>query len=494
MVYDRGGVPQAEGTYEKNRWTDWLNQNGPANVKYVPIPRGNSQEKLNVLFASDSAPDLLADYSSNYRDAWYGSKQMLPLDDWIEQYSVEYKAQLEKYPILRKLGTRADGKLYEVGWVDIPDVNWIFVVRADWLEKLGLPEPETTDQLLETAKRFAADDPDGNQKNDTYGISLSGFNGSAIGHMFGVPIASAPYTVKDDSLEHAWENIEAATEFKKKLYEAGAVDRDFLTDSTGEKAKRDFVNGKMGFYTAMRTELLALMSTLQTNDPGARLVAIPYPASPLGQFSPPIQAPAQVPGFVNASADDPAAVIRYLDFLNRDATMRTLKWGVEGVHYQLDAQQCPVVTDPKKKADEVDWNYDYTIYSSRDSVRHCDTLDTLDMSDPVQTAYKDIVKSARTLYLTPERPIPGMTHEAYYPALPSDLLTRTASYKQDDELMKSIIGASGSVADTISRLKGVWSKSGGDEADAWYRTWYSDNKDKAILLKDMYDTLAQLKQ
>ena len=50
-VYDRGNVPAAEGTIEKNRWTRWINENGPVDVTFVAIPRVNPQEKLNTLFA-----------------------------------------------------------------------------------------------------------------------------------------------------------------------------------------------------------------------------------------------------------------------------------------------------------------------------------------------------------------------------------------------------------------------------------------------------------
>ncbi|MDF2660940.1 MAG: transporter substrate-binding protein, partial [Paenibacillus sp.] len=31
-IYDRGNIPAEEGTPIKNRWTDWLNQNGPTDV------------------------------------------------------------------------------------------------------------------------------------------------------------------------------------------------------------------------------------------------------------------------------------------------------------------------------------------------------------------------------------------------------------------------------------------------------------------------------
>ncbi|WJH32827.1 extracellular solute-binding protein [Paenibacillus sp. CC-CFT747] len=172
MVYDRGRVPAEEGTYDKNRWTDWINKNAPAEVTFVPIPRNKPEDKLNVLLASGSAPDFIQDYNPLNKNAWYASKQLMPLDDLIEKHSVEYKALLNKYPILRKLGTQDDGKLYEVGAFTQTDINWVFLVRNDWLKKLNLEVPKTTEELYNVAKAFTENDPDGNGKKDTFGISL----------------------------------------------------------------------------------------------------------------------------------------------------------------------------------------------------------------------------------------------------------------------------------------------------------------------------------
>ena len=44
------------------------------------------------------------------------------------------------------------------------------VIRKDWLDKLGLEVPTTPEELLAVAKAFTEQDPDGNGKNDTYGL------------------------------------------------------------------------------------------------------------------------------------------------------------------------------------------------------------------------------------------------------------------------------------------------------------------------------------
>ena len=44
------------------------------------------------------------------------------------------------------------------------------LIRKDWLDKLGLAVPKTTDDFMKVMKAFTYNDPDGNGKNDTYGF------------------------------------------------------------------------------------------------------------------------------------------------------------------------------------------------------------------------------------------------------------------------------------------------------------------------------------
>jgi putative aldouronate transport system substrate-binding protein len=58
-LYDRGSVPADEGTMDNNRWTKWVNENGPVDVKYVTVPRWESIQKFNVMFRYDVSEPAL---------------------------------------------------------------------------------------------------------------------------------------------------------------------------------------------------------------------------------------------------------------------------------------------------------------------------------------------------------------------------------------------------------------------------------------------------
>lgn len=48
------------------------------------------------------------------------------------------------------------------------------MIRKDWREKLGYDVPTTWDELSALAEAFATEDPDGNGKDDTYGMVIPG--------------------------------------------------------------------------------------------------------------------------------------------------------------------------------------------------------------------------------------------------------------------------------------------------------------------------------
>jgi putative aldouronate transport system substrate-binding protein len=64
-IYDRGNIPSSEGTIENNKITKWINEAGPVDVKFVAVPRTESEQKLNTLFAGGGAPDLILEYAAS---------------------------------------------------------------------------------------------------------------------------------------------------------------------------------------------------------------------------------------------------------------------------------------------------------------------------------------------------------------------------------------------------------------------------------------------
>ncbi|AFH60329.1 ABC transporter substrate-binding protein [Paenibacillus caseinilyticus] len=496
-VYDRGNVPAAEGKIESNRWTKWLNENGPANVTFVPIPRTDPAQKWNVLFASQSAPDIIHEFDPNILNPLIDQKQLMPLDELIEKHSVEYKQLLKDYPGLKKVTTGRDGKIYKIGRVlESSPLNALFI-RTDWLKALNLEVPKTTEELYQVAKAFAERDPDGNGKKDTYGIALSWRSENVIDGMFGSPGSS--YGLVNGQPSRAFEYTRESVAFKKRLFDEGLVDKDFANDKNGAKAKQEFLNGRIGIYPTYVGSwfefTVADLTTLRKSAPNAAVEPIALPKSNAGEYIPEIQNPVQATTAINARTKDGAAAIRYIDFLDRKSTGRTLLFGLEGMHHSLDANGCPKSIDPEKTKQEVSWAADFAQSYSRLLDGRCSLIaNQFDQTKPEQKAGLEIYEKAKKLYMDPTKQYRTVTLGEHMPTLPKDLQTTLNTVTKDinDIWLKSVLGGQKySVDQAYKDVVSTWEKAGGKQIDEFMIDWYTKKKDASFLMKDLWETVSK---
>lgn len=499
-IYDRGLVPPAEGTIEDNRWTKWLNQNGPANVKFMAIPRFESAQKFNTLFASGGAPDLIFEYDTAYRNQLYTQKQLLPLDDLIESYAPNYKKMMEQYPQLKSVGTKSDGKIYELGRINELTPNHALFIRSDWLKKLNLEVPKTTEDFLKVAKAFTEQDPDGNGKNDTYGIALSFVSGYIIDYAFG---AGTAWAEEDGKLVHVWDRIKASYDFRKQLFNAGVVDKDFLADTSGEKAKQDWLSGKLGIYGANGgAGDKNLLEAFLKNNPEGEYIPIALPETQFGSFGPVIQNPLQMVAAITSSAKNPDAVMKYYDFLLSDQVADILRNGIEGEHYTI-VDGCPTPVDEAKNKVERAYMTDFQMVLSADPSNKCIgwnsivnpiiTGQTSEAEKNLLNKRKEIAAEAYKLYIDKNRPMGALTHGEHMPALPQDLqiITTNATKAMSDIWAKSVVEGSYTTDMALKDAQAAWEKAGGAKVDDFYVEWYDSSKDNAFLTGNMYDFASQ---
>jgi multiple sugar transport system substrate-binding protein len=50
----------------------------------------------------------------------------------------------------------------------------LLFVRSDWMKKVNMPAPANWNQMVQLARAFTTRDPNGNGKNDTYGVAIPG--------------------------------------------------------------------------------------------------------------------------------------------------------------------------------------------------------------------------------------------------------------------------------------------------------------------------------
>lgn len=110
---------------------------------------------------------------------------LIPLDDLLETVpALKNRLTEEEW-----LGTSVDGSIYAIP-TSSKGGNLIgMYIRKDWLDRLQLPIPTTTEQLFDVLRAFTFDDPDGNGQDDTFGltINLGNWSASNLTNAFGLP-------------------------------------------------------------------------------------------------------------------------------------------------------------------------------------------------------------------------------------------------------------------------------------------------------------------
>jgi len=138
-------------------------------LKITWVSPNNYADKINVTLASGDIPDLILlddPFSAQVR-GMVAQGAFWDLTPMLKDYP-----NLMQYPKESWDNTKqADGKNYGIPRARPTDGGGFPYLRKDWLDKLNLPIPTTTDELYTVLKAFVEKDPDGNGKNDTIGYA-----------------------------------------------------------------------------------------------------------------------------------------------------------------------------------------------------------------------------------------------------------------------------------------------------------------------------------
>ena len=276
-----------------NKFTKFVEDKFNIKFDWQINPSDGAKEKRQISLASGDYPDayILTAYIDEFSQAdvlKYGQQGvLLPLNDLIDKYAPNIKAAMEKHPELKTLNTAPDGNIYGLGaytecfHCSYPNKMW---VNTEWLKKLNMEMPKTTDEFKAMLEAFKTKDPNGNGKADE--VPLSGSTED-----FGVRIV--PYLmnsfVYDDDRNYLnlkdGKVVSAAItpEWKegltyvKSLYDGGLIDPGAFTQNAeafkkiGENADAEILGAGAGMHPAIFVNI----------DPGNKHSAHYNPLEPL---------------------------------------------------------------------------------------------------------------------------------------------------------------------------------------------------------------------
>jgi putative aldouronate transport system substrate-binding protein len=171
----------------KNEAAAWYEEYTNDHVTYVQVPSQSAREVTNLQIAAGDYPDIIISAGMNLADEVSYADQgiFIPIDELIAKQGYWYQKAIEQIPELPGAIIQSDGHIY-----GLPNINQafhtFFLTKAwlnqDWLDKLGLATPQTTDEFYEMLKAFATQDPNGNGKADE--IPMMGHLGATAPYAF----------------------------------------------------------------------------------------------------------------------------------------------------------------------------------------------------------------------------------------------------------------------------------------------------------------------
>ncbi|WP_284639773.1 extracellular solute-binding protein [Paenibacillus silviterrae] len=322
------------------------------------------KNQLNVRMASANFPDLFAVDRQQLKqfseqglllDLTPHLDKLKPVQDFIGKDSLKKGA--------------LNGKTFAIA--KTPQVPYnTYWVRKDWLDKLNLKIPTTPDELLAVAKAFTEQDPDGNGKKDTFGLTGGKlgafepvFGAYGVGHTDGVP----SFYVKNNKLVNGLydSGMKDALGFIQKMVAAGAVDPELMANS-GLQHQQKAIKGQAGiiYIDWPNVTKEQFVEQIKAVNPNANWVQVDALKGPGGQFAGAwdIGKSAGMYAIPKALEKQPEKLQKVFDLLNyvssKDGSL-LVQYGVKGKHYNLDGSKV-VPTELMGKEGGYFWLYQFT--------------------------------------------------------------------------------------------------------------------------------------
>ena len=314
-------------------------------LQITTIDHNSYNDQLALAFASGDAPDVVI-LSAEYYAAYANQGALAELSSYWESSETKASGRIDETYID---GLYIDDALY--GFTPARGNGCMTYLRQDWLDKLGLSVPTTYEEYLNVIRAFVNDDPDGNGKNDTIGITAPGIMGVGAPYTHYLPEfwqdAYPDFYQKEDGtwVDGFSEQANAdALQRLKDAYSEGLLDMEVSTNKTSS-CRDKYYAGQVGSFTYWAGKWAATIDeNLKQVNPGGSIVGI-APIKELEQYS---ERQSPVIAITN-TCENPAGVFKYLFevMVDGDKGQTLFNYGAEGTHYTLDGGKMTLLPDPE---------------------------------------------------------------------------------------------------------------------------------------------------
>jgi putative aldouronate transport system substrate-binding protein len=395
-----------DGSYVQKRLEEQFN----IKITNTKVDTWNA-DQVNLMIASGDLPDTFA-FTTGGKTAQElydsGLTRTIP-KEMLEKYAPQYMKMLSENPPgpIMNLKEGTDNEYLQLigQYAHVDGLVWGPTFRLDWLEKLGIEPPGeikqvgpsggrekiyytdgayTIEEVEEILKAFTFDDPDGNGKDDTYGISPWNSNTNwavTLLGSFGISLSSNYNLMEDGKLvtSEISQNYKAFLKQMAKWYEMGLVDPEFTT-LDDKKSWEKYKQGKIGYYVAQPSYMAmddwakgrAPQNIVENPNSTAKILATLPEIGKDGQqgegsFIPVGNLADAFYVSKDVTDEELARILQLFDYINFDKEARWTLYGEVGVHsdWEGEPEKSALKVRPEFAAEEGNsgfWAYNFRTY------------------------------------------------------------------------------------------------------------------------------------
>ncbi|MDR0638556.1 MAG: extracellular solute-binding protein [Spirochaetaceae bacterium] len=359
-VFDRG-TDGGKTNPANNKWTEWIKEkllkDENIAVEFVPVPRGDEQTALINLMAAGTPPDVAVTYSLPNVTQWGEQGGLFDLAPYIDTALADLNAFLgpdEALPgrrMIERNRNNQSGKIFSIQARRMNVARLNTFIRKDWLDKLGLPLPATTDEYFDAMAAFKANEKQllaGVQTNAALipfaltGIRVDWDAGNMLDSFIDPTLSDRDRWV-NTAVERSFvvPGYKEGVRFLNRMFNAGLVDPQFALYKDSQTLYNNIKSGIVGSFIQNWDQIYRdsdkILADLQKNVPGAELVPVDCFVSSDGLTHKTSYDPAGVYFFIPAGSKNPEAAMRYLNWLAKYENYHFIQTGPEGtVHTVVD--------------------------------------------------------------------------------------------------------------------------------------------------------------
>ncbi|MDB4866539.1 MAG: transporter substrate-binding protein, partial [Cohnella sp.] len=316
----------------------------PVDIVPVFLPDwGELNTKINLMMsAKDTRPGILWTGDTKEYSKWVDAGIVQDLTPSLQKYGKEILSYYTKETMFYHWDK--SGKIYRIPG-DVPEASYMTtIVRKDWLDKLGLSVPQTLDEYINVLRAFTKQDPDGNHKNDTFGLSGDNYYRSLAPFFYAYGVDVENFIKQDDGsikFGATMPQVKTVLELLRGLYQEGIIDPRMTTSANNsDQVVNDiFASGKVGsFYRWVDyfNPGNGVARAFKKGNPAGEYISIDPIKGP-GGFSSDMPDPRI--GWCYLVVTDATDVDSAVQVLNTMATpdvFKLITFGKEGEHYKME--------------------------------------------------------------------------------------------------------------------------------------------------------------